>query len=140
MATAPLFPASLITPSQPPPAGYTVRPLSRDDHSKGYFDCLRTLTWVADPTQQQFEEQYDWLATKGAEWFYNVVIEFEGKIVGTGVIIVERKLYVCQLPFPFPTLSFFPSSPKPFPPSPSFLPLTHHTPHSFPTLYNQFDP
>jgi glucosamine-phosphate N-acetyltransferase len=74
------------------PSSYIVRPLHRGDYGRGYFDCLATLTWVGKPTQQEFEEQYDWMTTKGAEWFYNVVIEYEGKVVGTGVLIVERKL------------------------------------------------
>jgi glucosamine-phosphate N-acetyltransferase len=103
--STPLFAPTLIPPPTTPlPPGYTIRPLTRTDHAKGYFDCLRTLTWVgANPTAQQFEAQYDWLATKGAEWFYNVVIEFEGQIVGSGVVIVERKLYcVPNPPFPFP--------------------------------------
>jgi glucosamine-phosphate N-acetyltransferase len=74
------------------PSSYTVRPLQRTDYSRGYFDCLAILTCVGKPTQQEFEEQYDWMTTKGAEWFYNVVIEYEDKVVGTGVLIVERKL------------------------------------------------
>lgn len=94
MSQQPLFDPSLIaaTIHDAAPAGYTFRPVRRDDYSKGYFDCLSTLTWVASPTQEQFEEQYDWMTSRGSEWFYNVIIECEGKIVGTGVLIVERKL------------------------------------------------
>ncbi|KPI42187.1 Glucosamine 6-phosphate N-acetyltransferase [Cyphellophora attinorum] len=66
------------------PDSYAVRPLQRGDYGKGYFDCLATLTWVGKPTQQEFEEQYDWMTTKGAEWFYNVVIEYEASIHNFG--------------------------------------------------------
>lgn len=82
------------------PQGYTVRPLARDDYAKGYFDCLEALTWTGDITEAQFLEHFDWMYTKGDGWFYNVVIEHEGRIVGNGVIIMERKL--CGLPPPLP--------------------------------------
>ncbi|ETN44562.1 uncharacterized protein HMPREF1541_10232 [Cyphellophora europaea CBS 101466] len=89
----PIFPPSLLSPAihSATPPGYSVRPLQRDDFSRGYFDCLATLTWIGEPTQQDFEKQYDWMVAKGEGWFYNVVIDFEGRIVGTGVVIVERK-------------------------------------------------
>lgn len=94
MAGSALFDPSLISPTihESASRGYAVRPLAREDYSKGYFDCLATLTWVASPSQQEFEQHFDWMTSKGAEWFYNVVIEYEGKVVGTGVVIVEQKL------------------------------------------------
>jgi glucosamine-phosphate N-acetyltransferase len=75
---------------------YTLRPLQRDDVAKGYFECLATLTWVGDGDEaeqrRKFEERFDWMLQKGEGWFYNVVIEEGGRVVGTGVVIVERKL------------------------------------------------
>jgi glucosamine-phosphate N-acetyltransferase len=108
-ANTPVFSPSLIpSPSSlsHPSEHYTLRPLQRGDCSRGYFDCLSTLTWVGDRTattaeqsfdedarfRQSFEERFDWMLEKGEGWFYNVVIEFESRIVGTGVCIVERKL------------------------------------------------
>lgn len=73
-------------------AGLTLRPLNRNDYHKGYFDNLKALTWVGDVSHEQFLEHFDWMKTKGEGWFYNVVIEDEGRIVGNGVLIVERKL------------------------------------------------
>lgn len=72
-------------------AGLTLRPLNRNDYHKGYFDNLKALTWVGDVSHEQFLEHFDWMKTKGEGWFYNVVIEDEGRIVGNGVLIVERK-------------------------------------------------
>ncbi|CAJ2500138.1 Uu.00g029910.m01.CDS01 [Anthostomella pinea] len=72
------------------PNGYTIRPLSRDDYAKGFFDCLRVLTWVGDPTEAEFTERFDEMVeAKGT--YYFVVIEYEGCIVGTGCLVVERK-------------------------------------------------
>ncbi|KAI5357719.1 Putative GNAT domain, acyl-CoA N-acyltransferase, glucosamine 6-phosphate N-acetyltransferase [Septoria linicola] len=71
--------------------GYTLRPLNRNDYHKGYFENLKALTWVGDITHDQYLEHFDWMRTKGEGWFYNVVIEHEGRIVGNGVLIVERK-------------------------------------------------
>jgi glucosamine-phosphate N-acetyltransferase len=70
-----------------------VRPLERDDFQKGYLDCLRVLTHVGDLTEEQFQERYDEMVVlKGT--YYLLVVEFEGRIVGSGSLIVERKLYV----------------------------------------------
>lgn len=70
-----------------------MRSLERDDFQKGYLDCLRVLTHVGDLTEEQFHERYDeMVALKGT--YYLLVIELEGRIVGTGSLIVEKKLYV----------------------------------------------
>lgn len=90
-----LFSASLISSevaaSLPEP--YTIRPLERGDYARGFLDCLEDLTWVGDYTDEQFYERYDWLATSGKDWYYNVVIDDGNRIVGTATMIVERKLY-----------------------------------------------
>ena len=88
------FPASLIDKSAQEglPQGFIVRPLARDDYHKGFFECLDSLTWTGDVTEARYHEQYDWLKAKGEGWFYNIVIEHENIIVGTGVLIVDRKL------------------------------------------------
>lgn len=90
-----LFASSLISAevvaSLPP--NYVARSLEREDFKKGYLDCLRVLTHVGDLTEEQFYERYDEMAAlKGT--YYLLVIEFEGRIVGTGSLIVEKKLYV----------------------------------------------
>jgi glucosamine-phosphate N-acetyltransferase len=112
-----IFPLSLLSSLPLPiPQGYTLRPLQRQDWSRGYFECLSTLTWVGDGTRnpsgdvqsadntysgivkdgerfrEKFEKQFDWMREKGEGWWYNVVVEWEGRVVGTGVVVVERKL------------------------------------------------
>lgn len=90
----PLFPPTLVSANiaDSLPSGYSLRPLARNDHAKGFFECLQTLTATGDISEDRFLERYDWMKTKGEGWFYCLVIEHEGRIVGTGVVIVERKL------------------------------------------------
>ena len=73
------------------PEGYTVRSLERADIAKGFLDCLRVLTWVGDLTEEQFYERYDEMKQSNGT-YYLTVIEHENKIVGTGSLIVEKKL------------------------------------------------
>lgn len=89
-----LFPQSLIpaTASSSLPEGYTLRPLRRSDYSRGFLTCLTDLTWIGDITQSAFEERFDWMATKGKDWYYCIVIDDGSRIVATATMIVERKL------------------------------------------------
>ncbi|KAL1860737.1 hypothetical protein VTK73DRAFT_7196 [Phialemonium thermophilum] len=87
-----LFPASLIPTSAASelPPSFTIRPLRRSDYARGYLDCLRVLTWVGDLTEDEFSERFDEMAAaKGV--YYLLVIEHEGRIVGNGSLIVEKK-------------------------------------------------
>jgi glucosamine-phosphate N-acetyltransferase len=90
-----LFAASLISDAVKNglPNGFIIRPLSRDDYGKGFYDCLRVLTWVGDPTESQFHEQFDRMAAAKDTYFFTV-IEYHGRVVGTGCLVVEEKLYV----------------------------------------------
>jgi glucosamine-phosphate N-acetyltransferase len=93
---APLWSSSLISSEVVTslPEGYQARPLERNDFSKGYLDCLRVLTHVGELTEEKFHERYDEMsAINGVKpTYYLVVIEHQEKIVGTGSLIVERKL------------------------------------------------
>ncbi|KAI0160585.1 acyl-CoA N-acyltransferase [Xylariaceae sp. FL1272] len=72
------------------PSGFTIRALSRDDYSKGFFKCLEVLTWTGEPSEADFHERFDEMAeAKGT--YYFTVIELEGRIVGTGCLVVEKK-------------------------------------------------
>ncbi|KAJ9612755.1 uncharacterized protein PV06_02252 [Exophiala oligosperma] len=73
------------------PEGYVARSLERTDFAKGFLDCLRVLTWVGDLTEDEFYERYDEMNTQGKGTYYLIVIEYEGRIVGTGSLIVEKK-------------------------------------------------
>lgn len=90
----PLFPPSLLPAdiaADLSPSGFTIRPLQKDDFARGYLDCLRVLTWVGDLTEHEWSQRYDEMASaKGT--YYLVAIQHHDRIVGTGSLIVERKL------------------------------------------------
>ncbi|KAH9892147.1 acyl-CoA N-acyltransferase [Xylariomycetidae sp. FL2044] len=93
MADAPsLFPASLIPREvvDTCPSGFTIRPLERRDYGKGFFDCLRVLTWVGEVTEAEFLERFDEMAA-AKDTYYFLVLEYDGRIVGTGALVVEKK-------------------------------------------------
>ncbi|GAO15858.1 hypothetical protein UVI_02051600 [Ustilaginoidea virens] len=89
----PLFPAYLISPQATSslPAGYTIRPLDKDDYAKGFLQCLQDLTWTGDQTAEQFNARYDDMDTQGKGPYYYLVIEHGGRVVGTGAVVVEKK-------------------------------------------------
>lgn len=93
-----LFDSSVISPEMhfEYPAGYTVRALARDDYHRGFFQCLEALTWTGDITEAQYLERFDWQKKYGQGWYYCVVIveDATDRIIGTGVVVVGRKLFV----------------------------------------------
>ncbi|KAJ3498491.1 hypothetical protein NLG97_g1093 [Lecanicillium saksenae] len=91
--TTPLFPASLIGSDEASafPAGFTIRPLQKGDYAKGFIECLRDLTWMAEVTESEFNERYDEMDSGGKGPYYYLVIEYEGRIVGTGLVLAEKK-------------------------------------------------
>ncbi|KAI4201850.1 MAG: hypothetical protein LQ348_001595 [Seirophora lacunosa] len=60
------------------------------------LDVLRVLTTVGDIGEKAWNERYDWLARRGDEYYILVVCNAEKKVVGTGAVVVERKLYVLR--------------------------------------------
>jgi hypothetical protein len=93
-----LFSSSLISESviSSFPETYTIRPLERDDYHKGFFECVQVLTSTGDVSEERFLERYDYMKNLGVHYF--LVIEHAGKIVGTGTLMVERKLCVLSAP------------------------------------------
>ena len=113
-----LFPASLLPTSAataaPPasststsstgtpfalPPGYTMRPLARDDHATGMLQVLAVLTTVGEISPERWLERFDYMrAGFGAggagvgTYYVLVVCDETGKVVGTGTVVVERKL------------------------------------------------
>lgn len=89
-----LFGPELISPtiaaSLPPT--YTLRALRKSDYSIGFLDVLRVLTTVGDISEKAWNERYDWMNGQGKGGYYLLVIEDQGRIVGTGALLVERKL------------------------------------------------
>ena len=71
-----------------------MRPLQRTDYAAGVLDVLRVLTTVGDISEEAWTERYDWMAKKRDEYYILVVCDASGKVVGTGAVVVERKLWV----------------------------------------------
>ena len=69
-----------------------MRPLQRTDYSAGFLDVLKVLTTVGDISEEKWMERYDWMAKRGDEYFVLVICDGDEKVVGTGTVVVERKL------------------------------------------------
>lgn len=89
-----LFDPALISPSIKATldSPLKIRPLERGDYAKGFLDCLRVLTYIGDVSEERFNERYDWMNTHAKGGYYILVIEDGTRILGTGALIVERKL------------------------------------------------
>lgn len=89
-----LFDPDLISPEAKTafPEGYIIRLLQRSDYGRGFFECLSALTYVGNVSEERFLERFDWMASQGKGIHYFLVIEHEGRIVGTGTLVVEKKL------------------------------------------------
>ena len=90
----PLFDSTLISPavvaSLPP--NYVIRPLARSDFFHGFLDVLRVLTSVGEITESKWNDQYDWMQRRNDEYFIMVIWDGK-KVVGTGTVLIERKLW-----------------------------------------------
>jgi hypothetical protein len=89
-----LFGPELVSPTIAAtlPSSYTLRALRKSDYAIGFLDVLRVLTTVGDITETEWNERYDWMSNQGKGGYYLLVIEDGGRIVGTGALLVERKL------------------------------------------------
>jgi glucosamine-phosphate N-acetyltransferase len=94
-----LFTSDLVSPiiAAQLPSTYTIRALRKSDYARGFLDCLKVLTVVGDISEQKWDERYNWMNTLGKGGYYILVIDDGSRIVGTGALIVERKLYVFLL-------------------------------------------
>lgn len=92
---APLFDPSLISPAVRAalPDSYTIRPLRRSDYAAGFLDVLRVLTTVGEISEADFSRRFDELGS-GHGGGYHVLVICDGgeRVVGTGALVVERKL------------------------------------------------
>lgn len=92
-----IFSADLLSPEVQAqlPEGYKFRALRRTDYDTGFLDCLRVLTTVGDVSEARFEAQYDTMSRPGSGYYILVVEDTNvspPRVVGTGAVIVERKL------------------------------------------------
>lgn len=97
MAEQALFSAQYLSPEVQAalPEGYKLRPLRRDDFDAGFLDCLRVLTTVGEISKERWEERYDWISKQDGTYFILVIEDTTAnppRIVGTGALLVERKL------------------------------------------------
>ena len=89
-----LFNPSLISPTvvSALPEGYTIRPLQRNDFDNSFLDVLRVLTHVGEISKEEFEGRFDEMKAGAGGYHLLVILNGESKIVGTGALVVERKL------------------------------------------------
>ena len=92
-----LFSASLISPTVTSalPDSYSIRPLQRSDYHAGFLDVLRVLTTVGDIDEAAFVRRFEEMrASTGKAGGYHILVILDGdkKVVGTGCLVVERKL------------------------------------------------
>ena len=92
--TKPLFPPSLISPAVQSalPEGYSCRPLQKSDYKSGFLETLRVLTTVGDIDEAQWVERFEYMASHNDAYFILCIVNGSGKVVGTGALVVERKL------------------------------------------------
>ncbi|MCJ1320012.1 Glucosamine-phosphate N-acetyltransferase-like protein [Xylographa vitiligo] len=104
------------------PAGYTMRPLRKSDYAAGMLEVLRVLTSVGEVNRERWEGRFEYMRACGeiagrtegngggkgegqegqegeqagggqyGTYFVLVVCEEGGRVVGTGGVVVERKL------------------------------------------------
>lgn len=100
MSSEPLFSPDLISSEVAAalPTGYTIRPLQKSDYHAGFLDVLAVLTTVGDVSEDEFNKRFDDMRVsgslgRGAGGYHTLVIlNGDNKIVGTGALIVEKKL------------------------------------------------
>ncbi|GAM89712.1 hypothetical protein ANO11243_077510 [Dothideomycetidae sp. 11243] len=88
-----LFDPSLISPAVQSalPESYTIRPLQKSDYAAGFLDVLRVLTTVGDISEEAFGKRFDEMSAHQGGYHILVICNGDGKVVGTGALIVERK-------------------------------------------------
>jgi glucosamine-phosphate N-acetyltransferase len=102
-----LFPSSLIAPEiqKSLPEGYVFRPLQRNDYKNGHLDPLHDLAYIGEISEKQWVEQFDLMSKCVGTYYVLVIVDTsgggDGKIIGTGTLMIERKLYVFFVSSPF---------------------------------------
>lgn len=100
LSSDPLFSPTLLgtTVAAALPSGYTIRPLRESDYSAGFLDVLRVLTVVGEVTRAAWTERYGFMRARNDTYYVLVICDDsgagadgEGRIVGTGAVVVERK-------------------------------------------------
>ena len=98
MASDTLFSPTLVSEKTQAslPEGYSFRPLQRSDYKNGHLEPLRDLTHVGDISEADWVDRFDWMKNTNGAYFVLVITKDE-KVIATGTLIVEKKLYVFNL-------------------------------------------
>ena|ERR1700761_4259190 len=92
-----LFPTTLVSPKVQEilPEGFFLRPLERSDFKNGHLDVLRDLAYIGEISEQEWTERFDLMAKCTGTYYVLVIVQKINeteKIVGTGTLMVEKKL------------------------------------------------
>lgn len=74
------------------PEGYSIRPIARDDNTKGVLETLAALTTVGDITTEAFHQVFDFWKAHSGTYFTIVITDNNQKVVSVGSIVLERKI------------------------------------------------
>lgn len=75
------------------PETLKLRPLQSNDYQLGHLEILGGLTHVGSITESAWLDRFEWMMGCGGSYYVVVIEDLEGKrIVGTGTLIVEKKL------------------------------------------------
>ena len=97
-----------------------MRPLTIADYGRGHLETLKSLTSVGEVGREEWVKRWRWMKRRNddndeggkGDYFVIVVCDGTGKVVGTGTVVVERKLYVTPSITPFHHTLFSRSSLK----------------------------
>jgi glucosamine-phosphate N-acetyltransferase len=89
-----LFSTDLVLPKvqETLPSGYKFRPLERSDFNNGHLTVLADLCYMGEISEEQWVERFDLMKKLEGTYYILVVVDESGKIVGTGSLMVEKKL------------------------------------------------
>ncbi len=78
------------------PEGFACRPLQRSDFKHGHLEVLSDLAHVGAITEEQWTERFDDMRKSNGTYFIVVIVDersvTEQKIIGTGTLVIEKKL------------------------------------------------
>lgn len=92
-----LFSQDLVSPKVQAllPEGFSFRPLQRSDYSNGHLDPLRDLAFIGDISEEEWIGRFDLMKSCPGTYFVLVIVDTSiNKIIGTGSLFIEKKLYV----------------------------------------------
>ena len=80
-----------MQPSSKLPGGYSFRSLQRDDFKNGHLEPLQDLAFIGQILEEQWIQRFDFMRACPNTYFVLVIVN-DGRIVGTGTLVAERKL------------------------------------------------